>query len=305
MRGSQLTTKRVGYLATSLAIGVASVLSAAYITFWPTEATVSADGTRSETSQAVAADLTSADGRGTGDISSRGDRAPEGLVTSDSVDAGKGPGLASPPQSPLETAASAVAARNPGKTLRVGIQAGHWQAANQPDELAILRKSTGAVGPGWREVDINLDVSRRIAGILAPMGIVVDLIPATVPAGYKADAFVSIHGDANSNTSASGFKIARATKSEIPSKDDGLVGSITASYRATTGLSWDASTITQNMLDYYAFNQKLKHSVDAGTPSVIVELGFLTCQKDREILTTQSDQLAQSIALGILNFLSR
>jgi len=199
---------------------------------------------------------------------------------------------------------SSPPAETPHVKARVGIQAGHWKASEQAAELASLRGSTGAQGNGWREVDINLDIAKRVAALLESRGVTVDLIPATVPIRYAADAFVALHGDANSSTTLSGYKLARSSRSSIPSKDDALLNAISQQYAAATGLPFHAATITVNMTSYYAFaNQGIQHSIAPTTPGVILEMGFLTTPKDRKLLMEQPDVAAQGIAKGILKFL--
>jgi N-acetylmuramoyl-L-alanine amidase len=155
-------------------------------------------------------------------------------------------------------------------------------------------------------VDINLDIARRVAAILEGQQIDVDLLPSTVPVQYKADAFVALHGDANSNTSLSGYKLARSSRSSIPAKDDALLNAISTEYAAATGLSFHAGTITVNMTSYYAFaNQGIQHSIAPTTPGVILEMGFLTTAKDRNLLMDQPDVVAGGIARGILKFLGK
>lgn len=199
---------------------------------------------------------------------------------------------------------SSTPSQPPGAPARVGIQAGHWKNSELPAELAGLRGSTGAAGNGWREVDINLDIARRVAALLQKENIQVDLIPATVPPGYKADAFVSLHGDANSNTSLSGYKLARSRMSSIPARDDALLAAISEEYAKATGLKEHRATITVNMTAYYSFaHPGIEHSVAPTTPSVILEMGFLTTLGDRKLLMEQPDRAAEGIAKGILKFL--
>ncbi len=188
---------------------------------------------------------------------------------------------------------------------RVGIQAGHWRSELLPEELSVLRRSTGAEGKGWREADINLDIVVRVIGLLAEADVQVDLLPATVPVAYRADAFVSIHGDANKDAALSGYKVARYRWSAIPEKDDALVSALAAEYGRGTGLPEHPSTITENMRQYYAFNPRLEHSVDWTTPAAILEMGFLTNSGDLALLKEQPDRVAQAIANGILRFLAR
>ncbi|MBN2552461.1 MAG: N-acetylmuramoyl-L-alanine amidase [Spirochaetales bacterium] len=60
----------------------------------------------------------------------------------------------------------------------------------------------------FREVDANVDIAGRVAEYLEIAGIQVDLLPATVPPGYRADAFVSIHADGAYRSGVRGWKIA-------------------------------------------------------------------------------------------------
>ena len=215
--------------------------------------------------------------------------------------------LAAPPspKSAAPTPAPAPAPAPPRPQFHVGIQAGHWQEADMPDELASLRGQTGAEGNGWREVDINLSVANGVAALLRQAGIVVDVLPATVPVGYKADAFLAIHGDANSNTSISGFKMARADWSKIPRRDDALIASVSAEYQAATGLPQNPATVTDDMREYYAFNwMHLQHAVAPTTPSAIIELGFLTTPSDRNLILQHQDRVDSGIAKGIIRFLT-
>src|SRR5690242_10902744 len=92
-----------------------------------------------------------------------------------------------------DVAAPAIQSR----PLRVGLQAGHWKSTQLPASLARLRSSTGTAAAGRTEVALNLDLANRTASLLRAQGIVVDILPATVPTGYRADAFVAIHADGN------------------------------------------------------------------------------------------------------------
>ncbi len=192
----------------------------------------------------------------------------------------------------------------PPAALRVGIQAGHWKNSELPAELAGLKGSTGAEGKGWREVDVNLDIARRVVALLQQANLQVDLIPATVPVKYGADAFVALHGDSNSS-SLSGYKLARARWSSIPARDDALLAAMSQEYAAATGLNEHRATITTAMVAYYAFDRGLEHAVAATTPAVILEMGFLTNSVDRGLLMEQQDRVAGGIVKGILRFLGR
>jgi hypothetical protein len=188
---------------------------------------------------------------------------------------------------------------------RVGIQVGHWRPWEAPEELRRLRFSIGAFKDDWGESIVNMDISRRVAALLEEEGVEVELLPTTVPPDYRADAFVSIHADANPNTGLSGFKISHSIWSEIPEVKDLLVADLVREYEAATGLKEHRGTITDNMTQYYAFNQKFEHSVHPLTPAVIVELGFLTTESDRRLLIDEPDRAAEGVARGILSFLER
>jgi N-acetylmuramoyl-L-alanine amidase len=187
---------------------------------------------------------------------------------------------------------------------RVGIQAGHWKSAELPDELARLRTSTGTAGGGVPEWQLNLDVARRVATLLEAKGISVDIIPSTVPAGYAADAFVALHADGDRTGRLSGYKLAHGRWSGDPASDKALLDAIAAEYEAATRLAWD-NHVSRNMTGYYSFsNRRFQHAVAAGTPAVILEMGFMTNRSDLRLLLQDTDTVARGIADGILRFLA-
>ena len=187
---------------------------------------------------------------------------------------------------------------------RVGLQVGHWERENLPEELAILRTQSGASSEGYNEVDINYAVAHRVADILRARGITVDILPATIPPGYQADAFIAIHCDANNDPGISGFKLARHGNSAIPNRDDALINAITATYGPATGQRLDG-LISRAMIYYYAFNSgDFVHAISPQTPATIIELGFLTNAADRALLVNQQPAISQGLADGIIRFLS-
>jgi N-acetylmuramoyl-L-alanine amidase len=192
----------------------------------------------------------------------------------------------------------------PPAGARVGVQAGHWRIEELPEDEARLRGQTGGSGGGYREVDVNLAVAQLTAAILVAHGVTVDLLPAAVPKGYQADAFVAIHCDASGDAGIGGYKLARYRASIIPSQDDALVGTLGAVYGEATGLRQD-DNITRNMTGYYAYNaQRYQTTISRWTPSAIIELGYLTDASDRVFLVGQQDRLAEALAFGILRFLA-
>jgi len=198
-----------------------------------------------------------------------------------------------------------VAAEAGQPTLRVGLQVGHWQIADLPEDQARLRDQTGGSGGGYREVDINLAVGQATAALLEAQGVAVDLLPAAVPRGYRADAFVAIHCDASTDGGAHGYKLARYRDSLIGDRDDLLIGAISDEYGAAIGLPLD-DAITRAMTGYYAYNRRRYEStIDPRTPATIVELGFLTNAGDRAVLIGQQARIAEALVAGVRRFLER
>ena len=186
----------------------------------------------------------------------------------------------------------------------VGLQAGHWLASEMPSEQARLRTQTGTYGGGWNEWELNLAIARRAAEILEANGVEVDVLPATVPPGYEADAFVALHADGDLSGRYSGFKLAHGRWSVDPSKDDALLEAIQDEYGAATGLPVDPH-VSRNMLGYYAFSsRRFTHAIAPTTPSVILEMGFMTSWSDLDVLLGQQDAVAAGVARGVLRFLN-
>ena len=214
------------------------------------------------------------------------------------------PGTDSTPPAEAVPTTTPVAPAAESTVKRVGLQAGHWLSAELPDELARLRTSTGTAGGGVPEWQLNLDIARRVAALLTAEGIAVNVLPATVPPGYEADAFVALHADGDSTGQMSGFKLARGRSRTTADAADALIADITAEYQAATKLGID-SHISRNMTGYYAFSgRRIQHAVASDTPAVILEMGFMTNASDLNILLHKPDTVAQGIASGILRFLN-
>ena len=185
---------------------------------------------------------------------------------------------------------------------RIGIQAGHWETAKAPPELWRLETQTGTSWNGVTEVEINLDVANRVKSILEPKGFLVDVLPTTIPPGYVADAFVALHGDGDGTGENSGFKMAFSSR-RTP-YEAALLQSIKAHYGAATGLPYDSGRISRNMINYYALTwQRNKYATAPHTPSVVLEMGYVSNDHDRTLMTERADVVVAAIAEGILRFL--
>jgi hypothetical protein len=193
--------------------------------------------------------------------------------------------------------------RTPGP-LRVGLQIGHLDNDQVPEELSgLTRNGAGAVAAGYNERDTVAVIAELAAERLRAAGVEVDVLPATVPPGYEADAFVSVHADGNNNTSIRGFKIA-GPRRDYSGRSAALVAALYDAYDESTGLPQDPS-ISRRMTAYYAFNwPRYEHAVHPFTPAAIVETGFLTNPIDRAFLLNQAERAATGIAEGVLAFLA-
>ena len=169
----------------------------------------------------------------------------------------------------------------------VGLVAGHWQ------------NDSGAIcADGLQEVEINLDVARRVATLLRQQGYRAEVLPEFSPKlnGYQAAALLAIHSD-SCMEELSGFKVARMTHAQNPEVEDRLVAALYESYEKATGLKPHLNTITDDMRQYHALRR-----IAPDTPGAIIECGFMG--GDRAILTEQPDRVAEGIANGLLTFLS-
>lgn len=186
---------------------------------------------------------------------------------------------------------------------RVGIQAGHWKTDEVPAELARIEGQTGAAWEGITEVEINLDIARRVAVILNRYGIAVDVLPTTIPPGYVADAFVALHGDSDGVGHWSGFKLAHGSRRSP--HDAALLASIKEHYGAASALPYDAEHVSRNMTGYFPFSwSRFQHALAAHTPAVILEMGYVSHDHDRALMLDNADVLAAGIAQGVITFLS-
>ncbi|MGC9348184.1 MAG: N-acetylmuramoyl-L-alanine amidase [Anaerolineae bacterium] len=169
---------------------------------------------------------------------------------------------------------------------RVGIIAGHAGS----DAGAICED-------GLQEVDVNTEIAKRVVALLSSYGWQVELLEEFDARlqGYQADALLSIHADSCNVPGRSGFKMARAESSYIPTDEDRLVDCVSNEYQQATGLAFDPYTITYDMTRYHAY-----YEIDPSTPAAIIEAGFML--EDRELLTERPEVVARGIADGLICF---
>ena len=184
----------------------------------------------------------------------------------------------------------------------VGIQSGHWQIDQLPDEQYRLRADTGAQWRSLTEAAVNKEIAGRVVRQLQDAGVMADLLPATVPPAYDADAFVAIHADDGGGTDTSGWKIATPWRSSEASRR--LRDDTARAYSQVTGLPEDRYGVSYNMRGYYAFSwTRFEHAVAPTTPAAIIETGFLTSAADRLLIVDDPERAARGISMGIIAFL--
>lgn len=192
--------------------------------------------------------------------------------------------------------------RRPDGPVRVALQAGHWKAHEAPDEQAGLR-GNGTRGGGKAEWEVNLEIARRTARLLEDSGYVVEILPTTVPPGYWADLFVSIHADGHGSPSISGYRAAHPRR-DLTGRAAEFAALLDRTYGEETGLPY-YGTVTRRMRGYYAFNyRRYQHALHPMTVGVILETGFLTSPRDRRVLVEEPDAAARGIVRAVTSFIS-
>lgn len=181
---------------------------------------------------------------------------------------------------------------------------------NTTRTLEDLRASAGAfslwtnTGAEWgsiREVDINKSVVDALRPMLEAKGMRVMLVPATVPPGLRADAFVAVHVDSTNDRTRRGWKLSPPWRSSPASRE--LAHDLSLSFDTHPSLVNDADGITVNMRGYFAFNnRRFYHAISPYTPAAIIELGFLSNSTDRALLTADPKFWAGIIAVGLEHY---
>ncbi|MDP3964489.1 MAG: N-acetylmuramoyl-L-alanine amidase [bacterium] len=190
--------------------------------------------------------------------------------------------------------------RPPGP-IRVGLQVGHWQAIDAPDELENLRTRTGTSGGGKNEWEVNLDIAEKTRALLQERGMTVDILPVTIPENYWADVFIAIHADGNVNTGVNGFKVASPWR-DVTGEAEEFSQILEEHYAVSTDLDLDPN-ISRAMRGYYAFNwRRYDHSIHPMTVAAIIETGFLTSAHDRRVIVDDSERSARGIAEAVLEY---
>jgi N-acetylmuramoyl-L-alanine amidase len=186
---------------------------------------------------------------------------------------------------------------------RIGVIAGH-------SGIAAYGPTKGNVDPGtvcpdgFTEASVTMNVAKQVVATLQGRGFTVDLLQEWDPRleGYQAAAFISLHADScdnfNDGFNHTGFKATYGTQRfTARERDEALNECMRQNYSGVTGLPFTPGSITTAMTDYHAF-----HQIAPSTPAVILELGFLSY--DRDLLQNHTDKLTQGVVNGFLCFLT-
>lgn len=188
----------------------------------------------------------------------------------------------------------------PGGPVRIALQAGHWRADEAPSELSGLRRNGTSWG-GTPEWEGNLAIVQRAGAMLEEMGYQVDILPAVVPPSYRAHLFISIHADGSNDPNASGYRVA-APRQDATGRASQIAALLDQSYGDATGIK-RLGTVTRRMQNYYAFNfRRYEHALHPMTIAVILETGFLTSARDRQVIVSDPDRAARGIVAAVAAF---
>jgi len=188
----------------------------------------------------------------------------------------------------------------PEGPVRIALQAGHWRADEAPRELRGLRNN----GTSWRgtaEWKMNLQIARHAGAMLEGMGYEVDILPAVVPPNYRAHLFIAVHADGSNDPNASGYRVA-APRRDATGRASQVAALLAQSYGKATGLR-RLPTVTRRMRNYYAFNfRRYEHALHPMTIAVIIETGFLTSSRDRQVILSDPERAARGIVEAVTAF---
>lgn len=176
-----------------------------------------------------------------------------------------------------------------------------------PDEQRKLRKASGTYYRGLDEWEVNLPIAEALQAVLERNGVLVDLLPATVPPGYHADAFIAIHVDGISGAQAAtkrGWKVGTPWRASPAAEM--LASLVGAAYSEQLAMPEDPHGASIDMRGYYALAPyRYRYAVDPSTPSIVFEAGFMTHPADRPWLLDKPGTVAAAIADGILAYLAQ
>jgi len=134
--------------------------------------------------------------------------------------------------------------------------------------------------------------------MLEELGYEVDILPAVVPPSYRAHLFIAIHADGSNDPNATGYRVGTPRR-DATGRASQIGALLERSYGEATGIK-RLPTVTRRMRNYYAFNfRRYEHALHPGTIAVILETGFLTSRRDRQVLVNDPDRAARGIVAAV------
>ena len=167
--------------------------------------------------------------------------------------------------------------------------------------------NAGAEGNGYREQDLVYTIGMLAAERLRDRGFEVRVSRPTITTqlgtsnasslaartnaanAWGADIFVSLHANASDNPSASGQE---AFVYSMSSPALGLAENILYQLGKTTGLQNRGVSARPNL---YVLRR-------TAMPATLVELGFITNERDAELMATEPELFAKGVADGVLAY---
>lgn len=195
-------------------------------------------------------------------------------------------------------------------------------------------KDSGALSnKGYRkEKDINLKVAKCVGRILRKNGVEVFFTRehdrylsleerVNKITKIRADYFISIHANASSSSKASGFEFFCRYKKVYPTLSPSKKGWFKKVFRKDIGqvvdkimiesIAYEESLLAKSLNKSFSNTLPLKSRgvkragfyviKNAVVPSVLIELGFMTCDKEVNYLFKDYKKLATAVTKGILN----
>jgi hypothetical protein len=149
----------------------------------------------------------------------------------------------------------------------VVISAGHEGRPQSCRRFPTRACNLGAAGErAWTPV-----VADEATRILRLHGVRVARLPADFDGDYAADAAIFIHFDGSARPCSTGASIGYHTPKDKPAAD-----AWRALYSRYVPFGFMPDNFTESLHDYYGFRQ-----VDARNGALVLELGELTCPRDR------------------------